>query len=66
MYTPTSYDAILERPYIHKVRVVPSTYHQSIKYPIKDGVKEIKGDQERAMNGYDVTMKNAEHVSNTN
>lgn len=37
--------------------VVPSTYHLLIKYPIENGVMEIKGEQENAHSCYNATMK---------
>ncbi|KAJ9565054.1 hypothetical protein OSB04_001020 [Centaurea solstitialis] len=30
---PSAYNAILRRPWIHDMKVVPSTYHQKIKFP---------------------------------
>lgn len=42
--THMSYNAILRHPWIHKMRAVPSTYHQLIKYPIFERVKEISGE----------------------
>lgn len=42
--THKSYNAILGRPWIHKMQEVPSTYHQLIKYPTVERTKEIKGE----------------------
>lgn len=36
----THYKTILGRPWIHKMKVVPSTYHKVIKYPTNEGVKK--------------------------
>ncbi|XP_022158432.1 uncharacterized protein LOC111024924 [Momordica charantia] len=41
----SSYNAILGRPTIHMLRAIPSTYHQSMKFPTPGGVEEIKGEQ---------------------
>ena len=30
---PFSYNILLGRPWIHEMRVVPSTYHQCVKFP---------------------------------
>ncbi|XP_056690256.1 uncharacterized protein [Spinacia oleracea] len=49
---PSAYNVILGRPWIHKMKVVPSTYHQSIKFPTKWGVMEIKGQQRDAKKCY--------------
>ncbi|GAY49647.1 hypothetical protein CUMW_120740, partial [Citrus unshiu] len=39
------YNAILGRQWIHKMRVVPSTYHQVLCYQTIYGIEEIGGDQ---------------------
>ncbi|XP_030478239.1 uncharacterized protein LOC115695304 [Cannabis sativa] len=38
---PSSYNAILGRPWIHEMKAVPSTYHQVIKFPTPWGIKQI-------------------------
>nr|XP_009615093.1 uncharacterized protein LOC104107884 [Nicotiana tomentosiformis]XP_016512940.1 PREDICTED: uncharacterized protein LOC107829982 [Nicotiana tabacum] len=40
-----SYNVILRRPGIHEMKDVPSTYHQLLKFPTPDGIKQIRGDQ---------------------
>ena len=42
-YSP--YTAILRRPWLHKMRVVPSTLHQRLRFPTLDGIMKIRGDQ---------------------
>ncbi|XP_030935309.1 uncharacterized protein LOC115960515 [Quercus lobata] len=42
------YTAILGRPWIRSMRVVPSTLHVKIKFPTERGVIVIKGDQQAA------------------
>ena len=32
---PSAYNVILGRPWIHKMRAVPTTYHQVIRFPTK-------------------------------
>nr|XP_016448396.1 PREDICTED: uncharacterized protein LOC107773501 [Nicotiana tabacum] len=39
------YNVILGRPWIHEMKVVPSTYHQLLKFPTPEGIKRIRGDQ---------------------
>ena len=56
---PSPYNAILGRPWIHAMKAVPSTYHQTIKFPTKWGVQEIKGDQRAAKECYVTSMKGA-------
>ncbi|XP_021845352.2 uncharacterized protein [Spinacia oleracea] len=54
---PSAYNVILGRPWIHKMKVVPSTYHQSIKFPTRWGVMEIKGQQRDAKKCYETALK---------
>ncbi|XP_057781042.1 uncharacterized protein LOC130999491 [Salvia miltiorrhiza] len=54
---PSAYNVILGRPWIHEMEVVPSTYHQVIRFPTKWGVKEIKGEQKDSRACYQTTMK---------
>ncbi|XP_070025125.1 uncharacterized protein [Nicotiana sylvestris] len=42
------YNALLRRSWIHSMRVVPSTLYQMMKFPTKDGVKTIYGEQHAA------------------
>ena len=39
------YNAILGRPWPHKMRAVPSTLHQRLKFPTPEGIMEVRGDQ---------------------
>ncbi|XP_009772653.1 uncharacterized protein [Nicotiana sylvestris] len=39
------YNIILGRPWLHEMRVVPSTYHQLLKFPMPQGIRQIRGDQ---------------------
>ena len=40
-----SHNAILGRPWLHMMKVVPSTYHQLVRYPTSTGTTDIRGDQ---------------------
>lgn len=43
------YYAILGTPWLHSMKVIPSTYHQCVKFPGKDGtIRTIRGDQRAA------------------
>nr|XP_016450069.1 PREDICTED: uncharacterized protein LOC107774914 [Nicotiana tabacum] len=42
------YNALFGQPWIHCIRAVPSTLHQIIKFPTKDGMKTIYGEQHAA------------------
>ncbi|XP_070013862.1 uncharacterized protein [Nicotiana sylvestris] len=39
------YNALLGRPWIHNMRVVPSTLHQVLKFPTSGGAKMVYGEQ---------------------
>ncbi|XP_062075032.1 uncharacterized protein LOC133779045 [Humulus lupulus] len=55
--SPSTYNVILGRPWIHEMEAVPSTYHQVLRFPTKWGVKEIKGQQKDSRACYQTTMK---------
>ncbi|XP_064979721.1 uncharacterized protein LOC135622020 [Musa acuminata AAA Group] len=40
---PTTYNAILGRPTLNKVRAIISTYYQTVKFPTHAGVGEVTG-----------------------
>ncbi|XP_019239843.1 PREDICTED: uncharacterized protein LOC109243078 [Nicotiana attenuata] len=42
------YNALLGRPWIHNIRAVPSTLHQVIRFPTRDGITTIHGEQQAA------------------
>ncbi|KAK3039055.1 hypothetical protein RJ639_028506 [Escallonia herrerae] len=42
---PSAYNAILGQTALNQLRVVVSTYHMKMKFPMKNGVGEVKGDQ---------------------
>ncbi|XP_070015642.1 uncharacterized protein [Nicotiana sylvestris] len=42
------YNSLLRRPWIHWMRAVPSTLHQMMKFPTKDGIKIVYGEQHAA------------------
>ncbi|XP_019251405.1 PREDICTED: uncharacterized protein LOC109230355 [Nicotiana attenuata] len=43
--TDIGYNIILGRPWLHEIKVVPSTYHQLLKFLTPEGIKQIRGDQ---------------------
>ncbi|XP_077217904.1 uncharacterized protein LOC143852408 [Tasmannia lanceolata] len=49
---PSTYNAIIGCPTLNKLEAVVSTPHLKIKFPTKAGVREVRGDQERARNCY--------------
>ena len=49
---PSLYNIILGRPWIHRMREVPSTFHQCIRFPTPKWVREIRGNQATACSCY--------------
>jgi hypothetical protein len=39
------YNAIVGRDWLHRMRAVPLTLHQKLRFPTEDGVMEVNGDQ---------------------
>uniref|UniRef100_A0A2N9GWL5 Reverse transcriptase domain-containing protein n=1 Tax=Fagus sylvatica TaxID=28930 RepID=A0A2N9GWL5_FAGSY len=39
------YNAIMGHDWLHRMKVVPSTLHQNLRFPTKDGIMELNGDQ---------------------
>ena len=39
------HNAILRRPWLHIMKVIPSTYHHLVRYPTLTGTTDIRGDQ---------------------
>ncbi|XP_038719859.1 uncharacterized protein LOC120012498 [Tripterygium wilfordii] len=48
----SAYNAILGRPWLHAIRVMPSTYHQVLIYFTNGSIREIKGDQHSSRSCY--------------
>ena len=48
----STYNAILGRPTLNSWKAVTSTYHLMIKFPTKDGVGELRGNQIAAQECY--------------
>ena len=43
--TPSPYNIILGRPWLHAMGAVPSTLHQLLRFPTEHGIEEVRGDQ---------------------
>ncbi|KAL5543502.1 hypothetical protein UlMin_007286 [Ulmus minor] len=55
--SPSAYNVILGRPWIHEMRAVPSTFHQVIKFPTTWDVREIRGEQATSRDCYRNTLR---------
>ena len=57
--TPSAYNAILGRPFLSGIRGVLSIYHNTLKFLVRTGVGEVRGDQQAARNFYTVSTNPA-------
>ncbi|XP_048605779.1 uncharacterized protein LOC125583196 [Brassica napus] len=65
--TKAPYNAILGTPWLHSMKAVPSTYHQCVKFPGKDGkTQTIQGDQQAARELLIATVKMQQQASLVN
>jgi hypothetical protein len=61
---PSAYNVIIGRPTLNRLRAVTSTYHLLVRFPIENGIGEMRGDQAMARECY-LTTVNAEQVHQT-
>uniref|UniRef100_A0A1S3X5E5 Uncharacterized protein n=1 Tax=Nicotiana tabacum TaxID=4097 RepID=A0A1S3X5E5_TOBAC len=54
------YNALLGRSWIHSMRAVPSTLHQVMKFPTKDGITTVYGEQHVAKEMFEVYQETPE------
>lgn len=48
----SAYNAILGKPSLNQMKAITFTYHQMMKFPIKHGVREVKGNHTVARECY--------------
>ena len=53
---PSSYNVIIGRPILNYWKAITSTYCLKVKFPTKNGVGEVKGDQVLARECYQVVL----------
>jgi len=58
---PSTYNIILGRPTLNKLRATTSTYYLKVKFPIAHGVGEMKGDQVLTRECYQATLAYGEN-----
>lgn len=61
---PSAYNAILERAALNDLRAVTSTSHLKIKFLTERRVGEVRGEQGKARQSYNVTMKDTPTKNN--
>ena len=54
--SPSSYNVIIGRPTLNRWKATTSTYCLKVKFPTKQGVGEIKGDQVLARECYQAVL----------
>ena len=59
---PFAYNAILGHPTLNSWKVVTSTYHLMIKFPIEYGVEEVRGDQVAEHECYIAMLQMDDHL----
>ena len=59
--SPTSYNVIIGRPTLNHWKAATSTYCLKVKFPIEQGVSEIKGDQVLARECYQAVLASKEN-----
>ena len=58
---PSTYNIILGRPALNRLKAVTSTYHLKVKFPTAYGVGEIKGDQILVRECYQFALTSGEN-----
>ena len=58
---PSTYNIILGRPALNRLRAAMSTYYLKVKFPIAHGVREIRGDQILARECYQAALAYGEN-----
>ena len=58
----SSYNAIIGRPTLNSWKAVTSTYHLSVKFPMKYETGQVQGDQLAARECYLAMLTMDEHV----
>ena len=58
---PSTYNIILGRPALNRLRAATSTYYLKVKFPTTHGVGEIRGDQVLARECYQATLASGEN-----
>ena len=59
--SPSSYNVIIGRPTLNRWKAATSTYCLKVKFPIEQGVGEIKGDQVLARECYQAVLASKEN-----
>ncbi|KAF8095850.1 hypothetical protein N665_0321s0025 [Sinapis alba] len=57
---PAPLNAILKRSWLYNMKVVPTTYHQSLKFSTLEGIETIRGSQKSSRTCYMATFKDIE------
>ena len=57
---PSAYNAILGRPGLNALRAIVSTYHLLVRFPTKNGVGKMRGDQQLARRCFQISVQSDE------
>ena len=58
---PTSYNVIIRRPTLNKLKAATSTYCLKVKFPTNEGIGEVKGDQALVRECYQAVLAGKEN-----
>jgi hypothetical protein len=61
---PSAYNAILGRAALNELEAITSTAHLKMKFPTKEGVGEVRGDQWTARQCYNTSLKELPEKAN--
>ena len=53
----STFNVLLDRPFLNAIRAIPFSYHMIIKFPTANGVGMVRGDQWVAKECYSASMK---------
>ena len=56
---PSAFNVVLGRPSLRELRVITSIHHLLMKFPMPQGIGEVKGDQQESRQCYHQAVKAA-------
>lgn len=63
---PSTYNEILERPTLIRLKAITSMYHLLIRFPMEKGIGEVKGNQVASRECYMASLKRKPSISKEN
>lgn len=63
---PLTYNVILRRLALNRIKAITSTYHLLMRFPMKKGIGEVRGDQVAVKECYMASLKGESSTSKEN